>query len=272
MNSTVVLTPQSKPKRRDHRKATLAIIVTATFVLGYLIHLMPGKGVSAERVTNEQVKTDAFASLQMADVTDVRENKETPVENVSATSTEQDEVTMVLNQAQAELDAKRYDSAIATLQSSHQQLQQEPQAFLKMGQALEGKSEYNIARDFYNKATDMDPYLADGYWGFATTSEALGDLESALGAMRNYLHVQPNADPEMLKVAQARSAIWEWESKLGRGPWGPTKGVPPDLTAEEIKRDGRGVATKVPLLETKTPDGRMKYEIKHGEKKEIFKQ
>jgi tetratricopeptide (TPR) repeat protein len=271
-------------------------MVVGSVVLGYLISLVPGQGISSSVVESNSVsadKTDDFSTLQarLHDDSPVNAQEQPapeqsmseqlgpkqpkPKKSVQAKQTlspKEAEVQAVLTLAQAELDAERYDMAIAALQVAYPQLKQVPQAYLQMGQALQGKNELEIARDFYNKATDLDPFLAEAYRGFATTSEQLGDLEAAIGGMRNFLHVQPNADPQKLNIVQARSAIWEWESKLGRGPWGPTKGVPPDLTAEQIKRDGRGVATKVPILESKNADGHMKFTIKHGDKHEIFKQ
>jgi tetratricopeptide (TPR) repeat protein len=139
-----------------------------------------------------------------------------------------------------------------------------------LGRALEGKGDYATARDFYNAAIDRDPALSDAYWGFATTSEKLNDLPSALGAMRSYLHTEPDADPYRRRIAQARSAIWEWESKLGRGAWGKTKGLPPGFTEAELRRDGRGVGVKIPIEGTENAAGVSRYEIKSADKIQIY--
>jgi hypothetical protein len=39
------------------------------------------------------------------------------------------------------------------------------------------------------------------------------DYESALGGMRSFLHLARADDPHRVR---ARSALWEWEEKLGR--------------------------------------------------------
>jgi hypothetical protein len=139
-----------------------------------------------------------------------------------------------------------------------------------LGEALEGRRDYAVARDFYVAAIDRDHYLSDAYWGVATSSEQLGELDSAIGAMRSYLHTERDPDPQRLRINQARSAIWEWESKLGRGPWGPTRGIPPGFSADEVKRDGRGVGVKMQLPETLQADGTWKNEIKHADKIKIY--
>ena len=111
--------------------------------------------------------------------------------------------------------------------------------------------------------------LADAYFGYAVAAEGLGDLELALSGMRSYLHFQQ--DPQQLKTAQARSSIWEWEAKLGRGEWGETRGIPPGFTAEELARDGRGAGTKIPIPGTENEFGFSRYEIRVSDKIEMFK-
>ena len=60
---------------------------------------------------------------------------------------------------------------------------------------------------------ELNPRQANAYYGMALASEAMQDYEMALGAMRTYLHFAPAQDPYR---AKARSALWEWEEKLGR--------------------------------------------------------
>lgn len=275
MNFNISAWMRPRGVRRDYRVIGLALAIAGTVVLGYLISLVPGRGVATQAIATTS-KTADFSSLPELSSQEERAAAELLPEQESATTEQankpQDAASKrILKQAKAKIRAKRYDEAIAILQQAREQLQHDPQAYVVMARALEGKKDYDTARDFYNAATDRDPYMADAYFGFATASEALGDLEAAIGGMRNFLHVQPNADPEKLKIAQARSAIWEWESKLGRGAWGPTQGIPPGFTAEELKRDGRGVAIKMPIPGTEKPDGSAQYEIKHQDKFQIFK-
>lgn len=170
------------------------------------------------------------------------------------------------------IEAKRFDEAVQLIDRAGQLAPDEPRAYVQMGHALKGRGDFAAAQFFFERAIDLDPTFSDAYLGFAEASEGLGDLESALGAMRSFLHVVEDADPYRLKVAQARSAIWEWEAQLGRGPWGPTRGIPPGFTADEIKRDGRGVGVKMQKTDTLREDGTMDFEIKAGDRfPELFK-
>lgn len=269
--------------KRDYRKAALAFSIAGTLGLGYVLSLMPGADVSAPMVAAPA----SAASAAMPELANFSSLPATPaqIERAAAelllepapSGTDQGvdpktaEISGILNQAKEKIRTRRYDDAIRSLTQAREKIQQSPQSYVLMARALEGKKDFDTARDFYHAAINKDPYLADAYFGFATASEAMGDLEAAIGGMRNFLHVQAKPDPEKLKVAQARSAIWEWESKLGRGPWGPTRGIPPGYSADELKRDGRGVAIKMQIPGTKGPDGRSKYEIKHQDKFQIFK-
>jgi tetratricopeptide (TPR) repeat protein len=280
MNGDIKTTPPARGGKRDYRKAALACAIAGTLVLGYLLSLMPGRDVSKPTVAAPTAaaspKLANFSSLAATPAQVERAASElllepAPAGDVKGLDPKTAEVNTILNQAREKIRAKLYDDAIRSLAQEREKIQQNPQSYVLMARALEGKKDFDTARDFYKAAIDKDPYLADAYFGFATTSEALGDLQAALGGMRNFLHVQPNADPQKLNIVQARSAIWEWESKLGRGPWGPTKGVPPDFTADQIKRDGRGVGIKMQIAGTKQENGTSKYEIKHSDKFQIFK-
>ncbi|OWW20819.1 hypothetical protein [Noviherbaspirillum denitrificans] len=267
------LFPENTRGRRDHRMRALAIAVAGTALLGFAIQLMPDNGVrQAPRKTAKQAQLSELAPSK-ADVRTVQETvpPEAPREEPEPRDPEAAQAQKAMKNAEAQIRAKKYDDAIRELHAAHATLKTNPKAYLLMGRALEGKKDFETARDFYGAAIDKDVLLADAYFGFATASEALGDLEAAVGGMRNYLHVQPNADFNKLKIAQARSAIWEWEAKLGRGDWGPTKGIPPGFTEAELKRDGRGVGIKMPIPGTKQPDGSMQYEIKHQDRFPMFK-
>lgn len=118
-------------------------------------------------------------------------------------------------QAVAMLHAKRYDFAITALHRVIELAPQMPEAYVNMGYALIGKEDYRAAADFFNAAIELKPYQANAYWGLAVSLEQLQELEGALGAMRTYIHLSPPNDPFLRK---ARSALWEWESSLKRGP------------------------------------------------------
>lgn len=118
-------------------------------------------------------------------------------------------------EAVAMLHAKRYDYAITALHRVIELAPKMPEAYVNMGFALIGKKDYKAAADFFNTAIDIKPYQANAYWGLAVSLEQMKDLEGALGAMRTFIHLSPPNDPFLTK---ARSALWEWESTLKRGP------------------------------------------------------
>ena len=132
-------------------------------------------------------------------------------------------------QAVAMLHAKQYDFAIKALHRVIELAPTMPEAYVNMGFALIGKENYKAAADFFNGAIEIKPYQANAYWGLAISLEQLGDLEGALGAMRAFIHLSPPNDPFIRK---ARSALWEWESTLKRGPL-------PDNEQEWIDRNSK---------------------------------
>lgn len=257
-------------RRRDYRKTAVISLLALLAALGYLVKLMPGRGIEAD---TRPATVAVPGAARRADLTDLpqqdapaRQVKEEEAANGNGTDSGQEELGRALKRAAALVEKKQYDDAIRTLNQVRPLAGNSAQAYLLLGEALQGKGEPAAARDFIGKAIDLDPGNAQAYFQYASASENLGDLESALGGMRSFLHLVKNRDPYRLQVAQARSAIWEWEAALGRGPWGPTKGVPPGFTAEEIRRDGRGVGIKMAIPGSARPDGTMDYEIKSGDR------
>lgn len=118
-------------------------------------------------------------------------------------------------QAVAMLHARQYDFAITALHRVIELAPKMPEAYVNMGYALIGKQDYQAAADFFSAAIELKPYQANAYWGLAVALEQLEDLEGAMGAMRTFIHLSPPNDPFLRK---ARSALWEWESTLKRGP------------------------------------------------------
>ncbi len=132
-------------------------------------------------------------------------------------------------QALAMLHAKEYDFATKALQRVIELAPKMPEAYVNMGYSLIGKQDFKAAADFFSAAIELKPYQANAYWGLAISMEQLGELEAALGAMRTFIHLSPPNDPFLRK---ARSALWEWESSLKRGPL-------PEAEQEWIKRRGK---------------------------------
>jgi tetratricopeptide (TPR) repeat protein len=257
-------------KRRDYRPLALFFVVLTVAALGFLADRLPSRGTEAgsvkEPVKHGAIKPDLvpFAGIPDSPAQVAREEanstQQPPESSIEAEKRE------LRKQARTHLSAKRFKDAVPPLQRLIALAPKDAQAHMLMGLAQEGAGEFALARRYYEAAIDRDLMMADAYFGFATSSESLGDLESALGGMRSFLHVQKDNDPYRLRVTQARSAIWEWESKLGRGAWGPTRGIPPGFTEAELHRDGKGVGTKMPIPGTLRPDGSQDYEIKHSDK------
>ena len=88
-----------------------------------------------------------------------------------------------------------------------------PEIKVNMGFSLYELGEYATARDFFIDAMEQNAYQANAYYGLAITSEKMGDLEGALGAMRSYIHLAADEQDEKF-VRLARSALWEWEAQL----------------------------------------------------------
>ncbi len=172
-------------------------------------------------------------------------------------------------QAVVMLHAKRYSEAVVALDRFLRLAPDSSDGYVNLGYALLGLAAYPDAYLAFEQAIDLNPAQANAYYGAAIAQEGMGDLEAALGGMRSFLHLT-DKKPGQIHVARARSAIWEWEARLGRGPWGPTKGIPPGFSAEELARDGRGVGIKMPRPETIDENGAMQYDIRSNEKTELF--
>ena len=117
------------------------------------------------------------------------------------------------DQAVVMLHARKYDHAATALHRVLELSPAMPEAHVNMGYALLGLGRHGAARGFFTSAIDLRPGQANAYYGLAMAAEGEGDLESALGAMRSYLHLSRDGDKHR---ARARSALWEWEAALGR--------------------------------------------------------
>jgi len=138
-----------------------------------------------------------------------------------ATAAREQEISQRFQEAVMMLHAKQYDYAVTALHRVIELSPRMPEAYVNMGFALIGLKKYKAARDFFNGAIDIRPYQANAYWGLAVSLEAMNDLEGALGAMRTYIHLAPSDPKSKDYVRRARSAIWEWETRLKRGPLPP---------------------------------------------------
>ena len=127
----------------------------------------------------------------------------------------EDELTLRFQQAVVMLHAGKFDDAVVALHRVIELSPRMPEAYVNMGFALFGLQRYRAAHDFFMTATNLNSYQANAYWGLAVVYEKLNDLPAALGAMRTFIHLSRPGNPYLRR---ARSALWEWESRLKRGP------------------------------------------------------
>ena len=88
-----------------------------------------------------------------------------------------------------------------------------PEVRVNMGFSLFELGRFETARDSFISALEQNAFQANAYYGLAITSEKLGDLEDALGAMKSYIHLAQNKEDQPF-IRKAKSAVWEWESQL----------------------------------------------------------
>ena len=141
------------------------------------------------------------------------------------------EVDERFTQAVVMLHAKQYEPAVAALHRVLELAPRMPEAHVNMGFALLGMGRPQAAGDFFRSAIELRSSQANAYYGLALAAEAQGDLPSALGAMRSYLHLSVADDPYR---AKARSALWEWEQELGRH--GSPSGAAPAAARKDAQR------------------------------------
>lgn len=131
------------------------------------------------------------------------------------------EVSKRFQEAVMMLHAKRYDYAVTALHRVIELAPRMPEAYVNLGFAMLGLKKYRAAAEFFNTAIELRPYQGNAYWGLAVSLEGLNDLEGALGAMRTYIHLAPSDPKSQDYVRRARAAIWEWDTRLKRGPLPP---------------------------------------------------
>ena len=119
------------------------------------------------------------------------------------------EIKHRFEQAILMLHAKQFDNAIKSLHRVLELAPRMPEAHVNMGYAFLGGGDAKTARDFFVSAIELNLNQLNAYYGLAEASEALGDMEAALGAMRTYVHLSPKDDPF---VAKGRAALWEWQA------------------------------------------------------------
>lgn len=143
------------------------------------------------------------------------------------------EVRRLFEAAVVMLHAKRHEEAVTALHRVLTYAPRMPEAHVNMGFAMLGLNRLKEARDFFEGATALAPMQANAYYGLALVHEARGDLASATGAMRSYLHLARSERPEHL--SRARAALWEWERQR---PVAASAGGRPSRIREPIPARG----------------------------------
>ncbi len=193
--------------KADRRPLALAITVAGVLALGGLIAYWPRSLPTPDMPAPQSALPDARVDPE-GHVTAARAN----------------EIDMRFKQAAIMLHAGRYEDASVALHRLLELAPAMPEAHVNMGFSMVGLERYDVARDFFHGAIELRPTQANAYYGLAMALEGLDDLEGALGAMRTYIHLSRPDDPYL---AKARSALWEWETALGRTP-------SPDATADSL--------------------------------------
>ena len=84
-----------------------------------------------------------------------------------------------------------------------------PEGHANAGFALLALGRPQRAMDEFARAIDLRAGQANAYYGMAMAYEQLGDIASALGAMRTFVHLASEEDRHRQR---ALAAIWEWTS------------------------------------------------------------
>lgn len=139
------------------------------------------------------------------------------------------EVRKRFEQGVVMLHAREYDHAIAAFHKVLEMAPKLPEAHMNLGYALLGLEKFGAAHDFFYTAIELRPMFANAYYGLGLALAGMEDYEAAMGAMRTYIHLsEPKSIQEQSNdpyLRKARSALWEWEQKLGRLPATSNEGV-----------------------------------------------
>ena len=180
-------------RRRDRRLLGIVLTLSAVFAGGVTIATL-GPTHPPELVTGSTAKVDARSDP-----------------DGHARSAREAEVRRRFDAAVVMLHARQYEPAAAALHRVLELAPQMPEAHVNMGYAMLGLKKPAVARDFFEGATALKPDQANAYYGLALAWDAAGDRAMATGAMRSYLHLARQEDPQHL--SRARAALWEWDSE-----------------------------------------------------------
>lgn len=168
-------------RAKDIRLPIAAVVITMTLILGFL--LQDDIGELTARVESEG-----------GDLVD--EPTSVPLDDL-------------FQKAVALLHTRHYEPAMLSFSEIIERAPWMPEAEVNMAYALMGMERYAEAQDHFERALELNGNQLNAYYGLAISREKQGDLDSALGAMRVYVHLAEENDPYLRK---AWAAIWEWET------------------------------------------------------------
>ncbi len=101
-------------------------------------------------------------------------------------------------------------AALRAFEAARQMRPHVPEVHVNLGFALLALDAPGPARQAFSTAIALRPRQTNAYFGLAESHERLGDIGPAIGAMRTYLHLAPEADAYRRR---ALAALWEWQAK-----------------------------------------------------------
>ena len=122
-----------------------------------------------------------------------------------------DRIDSIFKQAVQEMLDNNYSAANASWSRLLALKPDMPEAHVNQGFTLIELGQAQLACEHFDRATEINRFQVNGYYGLGVCLEALGDIRAALGAMRAYTHLAPPDDPFLRK---ANAAIWQWETDL----------------------------------------------------------
>ncbi|RLA11073.1 MAG: hypothetical protein DRQ59_10560 [Gammaproteobacteria bacterium] len=136
-----------------------------------------------------------------------------PISETTAEHSSNRSLDQLFTEAVRHMQHREYERAIPLWHSVMLINPSIPEVKVNMGFSLYEMERFTVARDYFISAMEQDAFQANAYYGLAITSEKMGDLQGAMGAMRSYIHLAANDEDERF-VRKARAALWEWESQL----------------------------------------------------------
>ena len=132
-----------------------------------------------------------------------------PVPVVAARAPHVDVVKETFERAALMLHARQYEHAAVAFAHLAERAPRIAEVHANLGYAFVGLGQWPQAQAAFEQALEINPRLANAYYGLSLSAEARGDRAFALGAMRSFVHLARAGDPF---VAKARAALWEWQA------------------------------------------------------------